>query len=67
MKSIILVLFCVSAGHGLFFGSNTDPKWEELAATWGPNPLSSEYFVKQPKTVTEAVQEKYTKIPGSCN
>ncbi|CAF1440596.1 unnamed protein product, partial [Didymodactylos carnosus] len=70
LKIVHVVQRCsdlVGRSHGLSFGSNTDPKWEELAATWGPDLLSPEYFVKQPKTVTEAVQEKYTKIPGSCN
>ncbi|GFN75347.1 hypothetical protein PoB_000185300 [Plakobranchus ocellatus] len=30
--------------------------------TWGPNPLSSSYFVTQPRTTAEAISQGFTKI-----
>ncbi|UJR07059.1 hypothetical protein I4U23_011347 [Adineta vaga] len=35
--------------------------------TWGPNPFSKHYYVKQPLTVTEAKNEGFTQISTQCN
>ena len=39
--------------------------WSPLsrdAVTWGPNPLSSSYFVRQPRTTADAVNQGFVKI-----
>jgi len=37
-------------------------KWDGLKVTWGPNPLSSSYFVTMPRTVQEATSQGFHKI-----
>jgi hypothetical protein len=68
MKSIFAVLIlCVSAVSGLFFGKSGGPEWNSLRTTWGPNPFSSNYFAKQPLTVEEAKSAGFEQLPGDCN
>jgi hypothetical protein len=50
----------------LLFGSGSGPEWNSFKATWGPNPLSREYFVNQPLTVAEAKKNGYEQISGEC-
>jgi hypothetical protein len=50
-----------------FGGSASGPAWETFRVTWGPNPLSKHYYVKQPLTVTEAKKEGFTQISTQCN
>lgn len=37
-------------------------KWDGLKVTWGPNPLSSQYFDSVPRTVSEAQKDGWHKI-----
>ncbi|CAF1175274.1 unnamed protein product [Rotaria sordida] len=65
---ILVVLVCIGELHGLLFGgSNKGPAWDTFRMTWGPNPLSSQYFVKQPLTLNEALNNGFIEIPGQCN
>lgn len=40
-------------------------EWNTLKARWGPDPLTTdgESFVRQPRTVQQAQQERYEKLP----
>jgi hypothetical protein len=38
-----------------------------LRTTWGANPFSSEYFVKQPLTVEEAKQAGFEQFSSGCD
>lgn len=54
--------------QGLFFGnSGSGPDWNSLKVTWGPNPLSAQYFVKQPLTVEDATKSGFVKISSACD
>jgi len=57
---------CISVSYGFLFGSGSGPEWDSLKVTWGANPLSSEYFVKQPLTIEEAKKDGFEQIPGTC-
>ncbi|CAF3292316.1 unnamed protein product, partial [Rotaria sp. Silwood2] len=46
--------------------SSSGPKWDTFKSTWGPNPLSKDYFVAQPLTVTEAKKEGFVQISTGC-
>ncbi|CAF3042773.1 unnamed protein product [Rotaria socialis] len=69
MKYLILVLIggliaspCLSVDR-----SNSGPEWDSLKVTWGPNPISKKYFVRQPLTVNEAKKEGFVQISTQCD
>jgi hypothetical protein len=37
-----------------------------VATTWGPNPLSPNYFVKQPLTVEDAKKNGFEQVSTGC-
>jgi hypothetical protein len=41
-------------------------EWNTLKVKWGPDPLVSDddVFVRQPRTVQQALQEQYQKLPN---
>ncbi len=49
------------------FGSGAGPEWDSLRTTWGANPFSSEYFVKQPLTVEDAKQAGFEQFSSGCD
>jgi len=63
---ILIWLTYIGLSHELLSGGGSGPEWDSLKVTWGPNPLSREYFVKQPLTTAEAKKEGYEQIPGQC-
>ncbi|CAF4932835.1 unnamed protein product [Rotaria sp. Silwood1] len=46
--------------------NDSGSEWDSLKITWGPNPFDPEYFVKQPRTITEAKENNYIQIAGQC-
>jgi len=48
------------------FGAGAGPEWDTLRTTWGPNPLSSSYFVKQPLTIAEAREAGFEQFSTGC-
>jgi len=57
---------CISSTYGLLFGSKDGPEWNALRTTWGANPLSSKYFVKQPLTVEDAKKNGFEQVSTGC-
>jgi len=57
----ILLVFLL-CGNDAFLLSDSGPEWDGLKVTWGPNPLSSSYFVNQPRTVSDALGAGFTQI-----
>ncbi|KAK3771298.1 hypothetical protein RRG08_024375 [Elysia crispata] len=57
--AIVIFIPTIASAFLLFDG---DPKWDGLKVTWGPNPLSSSYFVSQPRTAADAVNQGFQKI-----
>ncbi|CAF3360159.1 unnamed protein product [Rotaria sp. Silwood1] len=51
---------------GFLFGSDSGPEWKTLSTTWGPNPLSHHYYVKQPLTIEDAKKDGFEQISNSC-
>lgn len=66
MKSAIILCFLLGAGSA-FLLDTKQYKWDNLKVTWGPNPLSSNYFVGMPRTVTDAEHNGFKKIGGCDN
>ncbi|CAF1451014.1 unnamed protein product [Rotaria sordida] len=63
---IVLWLTCIGSSYSFLFGGGSGPEWDSLKVTWGPNPLSREYFVKQPRTTAEAKKNGFEPIAGQC-
>jgi len=63
---IAIWLVTIGSSYGFVFGEGSGPEWDSLKVTWGPNPLSRNYFVKQPLTVTEAKEAGYQQISSQC-
>jgi hypothetical protein len=61
-KTIVYIL-----AHSLLFGLGAEPKWDTLRITWGPNPLSKNYYVHQPLTIDEAKKADFVQISSQCN
>ena len=51
---------------GFLFTSKSGPEWNALRTTWGPNPLSSKYYVKQPLTIEDAKKSGFEQISTGC-
>ncbi|CAF4347813.1 unnamed protein product, partial [Adineta steineri] len=51
---------------GLLFNSTSGPEWDSMRITWGPDPLSPKYFVRQPLTIEEAKKERFEQISTGC-
>jgi len=68
MKFLIFVLVAsFSASHCFMFGgSGSGPEWNSLKVTWGPNPLSKNYFTAQPLTIGEAKKDGFVEISNQC-
>jgi len=67
MKSSIgILILCISASYGFLFGSGSGPEWNSVRVTWGPNPFSRNYFVKQPLTIEEAKKDGFEQISFGC-
>jgi len=68
MLFAVLVLFALTSSLQAFLLDDLvrQEKWDGLKVTWGPNPLSSSYFVDQPRTVTDALAQGWVKIQ-SCD
>ncbi|RUS82736.1 hypothetical protein EGW08_009516 [Elysia chlorotica] len=64
MKLHLVIAFVtlISNFSSAFLLFDSDPKWTGLKVTWGPNPLSSSYFVNQPRTAADAVKQGFQKI-----
>lgn len=60
--SIFACVACISCG-GMFGGG---PEWDDLSVTWGPNPFSSSYFDKMPRTEAEAIRKGW-KMEKNCS
>ena len=58
--------FSFLAASGFLFGNRDGPAWTSLKVTWGPNPFSQDYFVKQPLTADEAKKDGYEQISTGC-
>jgi len=56
----------VAAASAFLIDSFRSEKWDGLKVTWGPNPLSSSYFVSMPRTASDAVSKGFKKI-DDCN
>lgn len=44
----------------------SEPEWDSFKITWGPNPLSDKYFVRQPLSIDEAKKENFVQISTQC-
>ncbi|CAF1227527.1 unnamed protein product [Rotaria sordida] len=67
MKSTFAILIvCINAACGSLFGSDSGPEWNTVSTTWGPNPLSHDYFVKQPLTIEDARKDGFEQISNPC-
>lgn len=65
MKLILILLMvrCLVSEAFLFGGG---PEWDDLSVTWGPNPLSSGYFDKLPRTNVEAIRRGWV-LEKNCS
>ena len=61
ISTLFACIVCCSCG-GMFGGG---PSWDDLSVTWGPNPFSSYYFDKMPRTEVEAIRRGITRIDSS--
>jgi len=67
MLSLALVLGVLAGSQAFLLDDLVrQNKWDGLKVTWGPNPLSSSYFVNQPRTVKDATAQGWVKI-SSCD
>ena len=69
MNSLIGKILCIASIvlHSSAL-SNSQPRrveWNTLKVRWGPDPLvtNGDSFVRQPRTVEQALQEQYKKLP----
>ncbi|CAF0775176.1 unnamed protein product [Adineta ricciae] len=61
-----ILIVCVSSTCGFLFTSKSGPEWNALRTTWGPNPLSSHYYVKQPLTIEDAKKSGFEQVSTGC-
>ncbi|UJR25952.1 hypothetical protein I4U23_007300 [Adineta vaga] len=51
---------------GFLVPKKSGPEWNSLRTTWGPNPFSSHYYVKQPLTIEDAKKDGFEQISTGC-